>query len=100
MEATTTLREAVDAYAKARTQRQDAVQAIFNEIKGLLDDAGLEAGVIVHGSNALNTFTIEVHLPDDRGVHLDREQSTQEIPEEPEPVPFAKGRPSRFPLRG
>lgn len=52
------LQSAVDSCTKAKTQRQEAVRTIFNEISNLLKDAGLNAKVITHGRNEYYSFAI------------------------------------------
>lgn len=54
-----------DAAEKANEARKAAIRRIYDEMAGMLKEAGLDAEVIVRGSNASNTLSLRIEFPDE-----------------------------------
>ena len=81
LKASDSMQKSVVAYTKAKAIRQEAVRTIFDEIASMLKDAGLDAEVIIRGSNAFNTLNIEIRLPDDGSTLLVDQASSSQVAE-------------------
>jgi len=54
-----------DAADKANEARKAAIRRIYDEIAGLLKEAGLDARVVVSGNNVFNTLSLRIEFPDE-----------------------------------
>jgi hypothetical protein len=54
-----------DAAEKANEARKTAIRRIYDEIAGMLKEAGLDAKVIVSGNNVFNMLSLRIEFPDE-----------------------------------
>jgi hypothetical protein len=54
-----------DAAEKANDARKAAIRRIYDEMAGMLNEAGLNARVVVSGNNVFNTLNLRIEFTDE-----------------------------------